>query len=304
MFLLPRLRNLYLQQSRITDPGQFEYLFPALSRTSVEHLIGELDGLLMHANTAEYLGIRGEDRRGEVELHTVPQILARLFEIPPSIVSLTNARPYNNRVFVTCAQFAILLTSALRYQGIPARVRYGFPPYHVSPIRPQMPDHAIVEYWVEERERWAKADSELVGYYERPIARRNKIDRVFDLPDDMFQNPAQILWDILLGRITKADELYGYGNVRGLRIVIPTLLHDAASLLCIEPLPWSQWGLLLDINYEDISPYADLLTKVANAVLGYDQDPAELARLFATNESLKIPVQFQGTRESVYTGAS
>jgi hypothetical protein len=61
-------------------------------------------------------------------------------------------------VLACCRENALLLTSVLKYQGIPSRVRAGWVKY-VSNNQKKYTDHWVSEVWNENEKRWMLVDS-------------------------------------------------------------------------------------------------------------------------------------------------
>ena len=65
--------------------------------------------------------------------------------------SLLNNYEQNKKTFGTCRDYALLMTSILRYRGIPARARAGFGKYFT---KGRYEDHWVCEYWLTDEDRW------------------------------------------------------------------------------------------------------------------------------------------------------
>ncbi len=72
---------------------------------------------------------------------------------------MTEARPPEKKLLCNCRTFAVLLTSMLRYQNIPARTRGGFATYTWG--RGKGENHWICEYWKDSSHRWVQVDAQL-----------------------------------------------------------------------------------------------------------------------------------------------
>ena len=71
---------------------------------------------------------------------------------------LTEPRSLEQRQIGNCRDFTVLLTSILRYQGVPARARCGFGTYFLPN---HFEDHWVCEYWNADQERWILVDAQL-----------------------------------------------------------------------------------------------------------------------------------------------
>jgi transglutaminase-like putative cysteine protease len=96
------------------------------------------------------------EAQAELQVRTIQRRLSRTLELDPR--PLTEARPLENKVVGYCRDFAVLLVSILRHQGIPARARCGFAAYF-SPGH--FEDHWVAEYWHADQQRWVLVDPQL-----------------------------------------------------------------------------------------------------------------------------------------------
>jgi hypothetical protein len=146
--------DFYRQQSEISSPGKHESLFRDLP-ANIGDLCGVVQNLLVHAFwildernygiTAESLKRRGRAPNKEINLRSIEEKLGLLIELQEQ--SLTTARDVGRRVVGNCRDYALLLVSMLRHQGIPARVRSGVARYFYPEEERVLEDHFICEYW-------------------------------------------------------------------------------------------------------------------------------------------------------------
>jgi hypothetical protein len=146
----------YKQQSVITDPSKYAYLFDDLPR-DISNVVRTVQGLLVSLPWEEAYGLNTpRERHKEVYLRTVSEMLKRILELDPS--PLVMKRPPEKRKVSLCRDFAVLLVSILRHRDVPARARVGFAGYYRAET-PRYWDHRIVEYWNERLNRWVLVDA-------------------------------------------------------------------------------------------------------------------------------------------------
>jgi excinuclease ABC subunit A len=157
--------DFYVQQSQITDPGKYAYLFEDLPH-SIQSLVKIVQGLVVPLPWEEAYGLdTPRERHREIYLRTIPEMLKRILELNPS--SLVVKRPPEKRKVSLCRDFAVFLVSMLRHQSVPARVRVGFAGYYRAETLRYW-DHRIAEYWNEGLNRWVLVDA----MTEEPILER------------------------------------------------------------------------------------------------------------------------------------
>jgi hypothetical protein len=146
----------YSEQSVITDPGKYAYLYDTLPET-IPELCRTVQGLLLHVfHTHRYGVTLTEKRKKEVRLREVEVLLERAMELAEQ--PLVQPRDPENRVISHCRDYAVLLCSFLRHKKIPARARTGFATYF-NPFLSQC--HWICEYWCRDKKEWIQVDSQL-----------------------------------------------------------------------------------------------------------------------------------------------
>jgi excinuclease ABC subunit A len=114
----------YITHSLFSDPKECSSLYQDLPGT-VPELIAVVQGILIHKLVIDFYQVElSPAARAEQLLRTVEQRLKRMLEFDPA--PLTLARQPADRQVGVCRDFALLLVSMLRHQGIPARMRVGF----------------------------------------------------------------------------------------------------------------------------------------------------------------------------------
>lgn len=160
----PATLEFYTGQSDITNPNEYRYLYDTLPAT-IPELCQIVQGLLLHVMHAKRYGVNlTEQRKKEVRLRDVEDILQRAVEL--SNQPLIQHRDPDSRVTSHCRDYAVLLCSFLRHKGIPARVRAGYATYFDSSLHQT---HWLCEYWCPDRMEWILVDAQLddtqVKYY-------------------------------------------------------------------------------------------------------------------------------------------
>ncbi len=263
----------------MTSPGHYAVLFESLP-TEIGSLCRVIQGLMIHVHWLErYRAQLPKPRRDEVQLRSVAAKLARIAELDPS--PLTEVRPIDRRLVGNCRDFSVMLTSILRYQGIPARARCGFARYFAPD---HYEDHWVCEYWNAELRRWLMVDSQLDNLRRSVLA--VEFDPL-DVPCDQFL-PGGEAWRLCRAGLADPDK-FGIFDMHGLWFVRGNLVRDVASLNKIELLPRDCWGLV-DAREEDLSA-ADLalLDRAAELTCG-DVPEWELVRqVYESEERFRVP---------------
>lgn len=272
MEMLQSRLKFYTTQGVISTPGKYGVLFDSLPN-SVPELVDVVQGLVLHAYWVGHYGVSlTEEQREHASARHMENILAIILN--QDAAPLTVPRAHEKRFFGTCRDFSLLLTSALRHKGIPARCRCGFARYFMPD---SYEDHWIVEYWDEKEGNWVGVDAQLDGL------QREKLHISFDplrLPEGQFVSGAEA-WK--LWRAGEVDpNKFGIADLRGYPFIFGNLIRDLAALNKMELLPWDLWGLMKKDKLEE-SDYI-LADKIADLILA---DSEELFDLYESNEDLK-----------------
>lgn len=223
----------YAEQGIITDPSEYADKLQNLPR-DISALVKVVQGLLIHVFWTERYGLNlSEERKQEVQLRKVRLQLQRIFELDGS--PLQNPRPLERRLAGNCRDFATLLCSFLRSQGIPARARCGFGAY----FRPgTYEDHWVCEYWHEGEKRWVLVDAQLDDLQRKVLGIR--FDNL-DVPRNEFIVGGKAWHWCRQGKADPND--FGIFDMRGLGFIRGDFVRDIAALNKVELLPWDCWGL-------------------------------------------------------------
>jgi excinuclease ABC subunit A len=271
--------NYYTQQSTITDPRSYTYLYESLPSDLAELCI-VIQGCVMHFGMTDHFGLQlSEERRQEILLRTIPQRLARIVELDAS--PLTTVRSPEKRVVGLCRDYGVMLTSMLRHQGIPARERVGFAAYFRCWERHGYRcDHRITEYWNAEQNRWILVDPQIDDVQRGRLS--SEMD-VLDLRTDTEFHLAGDVW--LTCRAGEADpNEYGDSPTdRGMAPIRYALLHDFDALNKVELVGMDAWHELIDKPEELVTEEEKrLLDEIAAATLHVDIRFHDLQNLYAT----------------------
>ncbi len=222
----------YVGHGALSDPGGHAAAFARLPQ-DVAALCRVVQGLLVHDYYA--LTLYGAPPRHVVEASraTLP-VAARLDTIlAASGQPLDQARAPFERAVGTCRDFALLLCSLLRQQGVAARVRCGFARYFSAA---GWEDHWVCEYRHADEARWALADAELDEAHRRHLG----ID--FD-PADMPRDEFLVAWEAWerCRAGAEAEDDFGHGEARGAWFLQVNLARDLLALCKRETSDWDGW---------------------------------------------------------------
>lgn len=219
----------YARHDALTHPAGFAPLYDALP-AEMSAVCDVLSGLIVHTSWADKYDIPP----GTPLPRETKPVAERLAEIQQLCAApLAAARAPLQRPFGTCRDFALLLCSALRHRGIPARVRCGFATYFASA---RYADHWICEYWKADEARWVMADAQL------DQLQRDQLAIPFDpadLPADAYLT-ALSAWSLVRSGAADAED-FGHGDARGLWFVSVDLHRDVLALANRHVSAWDSW---------------------------------------------------------------
>lgn len=259
------MRNTYAVPGRMTDAAQLAEL-PA----DVRALAGIGHGLLLHEHWAGAYGVTyDETARQTVHVREVGRLLERVLAVSPA--PLTTARPPGQRVAANCRHFTVLIVSALRAHGVPARARCGFGGYFTPDF---FEDHWVCEYWT--GDRWCLVDAQLDAKQREVLG----IDfDVTDVPRDRFVIAGDAWQRWRAGEVS--EDVFGLTVTKesGAWWIAGNMMRDAAALLKVELLPWDEWGAMPAPDTAVEGEPAELFDRLAAACM--DPSAADVAEVMA-----------------------
>ena len=274
--------SFYTGQSPMTDPGQYAYLYDDLP-DDLETLFKIINNVLFHRDDARDRYGPTTTQRREQFLRTMQDRLARIIALDPA--SLTFEREMKDKQIGLCRDFAVFMTSILRYKGIPARTRAGFGCYFVWEP-PYRGDHWVTEYWDAEEACWRLIDANIGGgdleYLENAVRRPFKqgIDFTDVKANDEFYLAPYSWLACRSGEIDSKlyrhnNHWYGWPMLRG------NLLFDFQALNNLEMNLFDYWDEL-HIKPEGQMTSRDRATldRIAEVSLDPDENFGEMRELF------------------------
>ncbi len=287
----------YQQQSPISSPGKYEYLFEGLPE-NIGDLCQIIQKLMLHqfwildkdhyGISAAELMESGRDLNQEINLRPMEKILERMIALDNR--PLPAERGPNKKVVGNCRDYATLLVSMLRYQGIPARVRSGVARYFYQ--TGFLEDHFICEVWNNREERWQQVDPQIDQIQKDALA--INLDMT-DLPQDQFLNAGESYHELQSGKV-KPDQI-GVMEFLGWKYVYYKLISDLASVNKVEVLAWEGWGICDRIMKEQLTtPDLRLLEDIAQILTDLSTNPErfnQVREIFQFHPDLQFPKDYQ-----------
>lgn len=263
-----------------SDPGTYREALLGLP-DEPRQLCAVIQGLLIHPLWGHRYGVSTDPVRADEE-----QQARSVVEIIDNVLGrddapLSYARPPEKRAFGTCRNFSLILCSALRCKGVPARLRCGFATYfEAEPFE----DHWICEYWSEDEKYWVRVDPQLDAVQSEVLG--IEFDPC-DVPIDAYLYAGEA-WT-MCRRERAAAEDFGYDGLSGMGFIKGNIVRDILALNKIETLPWDGgWGILggnyLDEVDRDELGYIDRLARCsANSLVHLAQS------FFHDDEKIRFP---------------
>src|SRR5688572_5649394 len=265
----------YSQQSAITDPGTYAYIFEDLPQ-DLPGLMQVVQGVLIFpfAGWAKHYGIQvSEERSAELNLRTVARMLEGILALDPAPLSVP--RPPQKRLYGLCRDFAVLLVAMLRHQGLPARERVGFGGYFNSEW---YWDHRITEYWDGSRQRWVLVDPRLDGV-QREVLQR-KVDPLHITRESPFLVAGEVWQRCRMGQ-ADPETFVDSPTDRGMPIIRYALLHDFDALNKAELSGTDSWHELISKPEEEVTEEErKLLDEIAERTIWVDAQLQALQALY------------------------
>lgn len=285
------LLDFYRQQTETSDPGPHASAYEGLPR-EIPALCAVLHGLMLHmwwigkqtyGFTKEDLADAGRDIIAEISLRTTADMLGRIFESDPR--PLSEARDARQRLVGNCRDYALLLVSILRHQGIPARARTGTARYFF-PDGSRLEDHWICESWNEADGRWQQTDPQIDDVMRKAM---NLTLDPADLPEGQFLTGWRCYEELTSGRV-EAKAIGFPPEFCGMGYVLNKMLADLVSLTGREVHAWAGWG----IGGPDggtLPGDRELALRIADLLKAIDEPAAlqEARELVASHERVRRP---------------
>jgi hypothetical protein len=272
----------YAQQGQMSDPGDCAPRLDGLPK-DIPGIIQVIQGVMLHLHWAERYGVTlNRIRKEEANLRTIKDRLNKVKDLQEA--ALIEPRALSKRTVGTCRDFALLLTSILRHQGIPGRARAGFGTYF-TPER--FEDHWVCEYWDAEAGRWVMVDPQLDTMQCEALA----IDfDPLDMPADKFITGGQA-W--LLCQAKAADpEHFGIFDLGGQGFIKGNVIRDFLALNKIELLPWDNFKLIEKSTHKMNAAEKALVDRLAQISSGEDRDFVLLRAAFLAHQGQLLPDYF------------
>ncbi|PRY38115.1 transglutaminase domain-containing protein [Umezawaea tangerina] len=270
----------YTTPGPMTSAGRHSALLEQLP-DDLAGLVSAGHGLLIHEHIAPNYGVElSAADRAPVHLRRVEDLLDRIASRDDR--PLTEAREPRDRVAGNCRHFTVLLVTALRARGVPARARCGFGGYFGGGT---FEDHWVAEYHDAEQDRWVLVDGQIDD------VQRGMFPIDFD-PLDVPRDRFLVAGDAWLRCRAGTADPDGFGlaviGETGMWWIAGNLVRDAAALLGTEVLPWDGWGAMPGPDEEITDDLTALFDRLATLTLTPDESAAELRELFL-DERLRIP---------------
>jgi hypothetical protein len=273
----------YKEHGIMTDPGEYEHLYAELP-SDVAGLCRVVQSAVLHIFWTQAYGVElSEERKKEVTIRKVEDMLAKISAIDDR--PLAFPREPEQRIVGNCRDYSVLLVSLLRHNGIPARARCGFATYF-TPGKHE--DHWICEYWIKSEKRWIRVDAQLDSLQMDYL----KIEfDPHDLPKGTFRSGAET-W-----RLCRQGELdpesCGIFDMKGLWFVQDDLVRDFMAFNKVEVLPWDISGIMVGPEAEISPEDFQFLDKITDLVLSGDQAFGEIRSLYEADERLRMPADWR-----------
>jgi excinuclease ABC subunit A len=264
----PATLEYYKEQGIMTAPGRFTYLYDTLPET-VPELCRTVQGLLLHVFHTNRYGVNiSEQRKKEVRLRKIEDILQREMELADQ--PLIQPRNPENRVISHCRDYAVLLCSFLRYKRIPARVRVGYATYFNSELHQT---HWICEYWCQNRKKWIQVDAQLDDVQ----------TRYYEIDFDPLNIPA--------GKFLYAGEEYLliYKKNDDFYDVKRSLIQDLSALNKMEVEVFDVTSFMKIDEHQD-SETSKLLNRIAQITTSPRDCLSELRAIYENHSELQVPI--------------
>lgn len=262
--------DFYKQYSTFTDPGEYAYLYKNLP-DSLTELCSLIKSQIIHpyAELPQYSELIPKERWNEsVNYPTVKSILKGLITYDSR--GLVKSRKPEDRLVLGCRENAILLSSILKYRGIPARVRAGHATYIIPDFHAS---HTICEVWNENDKRWMLVDPTFL---------------MVDFSREKFEFSNDTWLKVQKKEID--PNIYGNpGQYSGFTSIVGKISPDLASILGNE-YPINQYAPILDYTFDKNKQISVEQIKTLNKI-------SELMKSLDADNLLKLQEIYNNTPE-------
>jgi len=265
----------YACSGHITDIGEADEKINHLPAT-IQSLCHLIQGVILHPFEAHHYGVKIPRKRWqELDLCEVDSMLQRLWELEPTPLDIH--RSPEKRLLGNCRDYATLLCALLRFQRIPARVRYGFATYFEANF---YTDHVVCEYWNKEQRRWILVDVQIDAVLRQAYGISIN---TLDLPQDAFLLAGRA-WQMYRNALVNPTN-FGItsSGPRGVAFIRTGVLHEVAALNKVELLCQEEW----DIGEEE--DQLQMVDQFAQWTLNADTMLDQLRGVFEQGTSVLVP---------------
>jgi hypothetical protein len=265
----------YACPGNITDVGPSADLLSNLPST-IPGLCHLIQGVVLHPFEAHHYGVKIPRKRWqELELCEVASMLQRLWELERAPLDVQ--RSPEKRLLGNCRDYATLLCAFLRFQRIPARVRYGFASYFEENF---YTDHVVCEYWNAQQHRWILVDAQI----DEVLRHAYGISiNMLDLPQDAFLLAGRAWQMYRSAMVEPTDFGITMSGPRGVAFIRTGVLHEVAALNKVELLCQDEWDLGEGEEQLQIADQLAYWTLHADTMLG------QLRHVFEQGTSVPVP---------------
>jgi hypothetical protein len=234
----------YASPGHFTGPGEFSSFFTDLP-DELPSLVKIDQNTLLHVFWAERYGVHlSEERKAPLQVRSVAEKLRVLTS--EGVQSLNIPHLPVQRQVGNCRDFTLLLTSILRYKGIPARARCGFGAYFMPN---HYEDHWVCEVWDAVLGRWKLVDAQLDEFQQQVL--KPPFDPL-DVPYDQFITGGNA-WQMCRQGKAKPEQ-FGIFDMHGWWFIWGDLVRDFLALNKVEILPWDWTPEMMPHRLEDPLP--------------------------------------------------
>lgn len=275
----PATLEYYKGHSIMTNPGKYAHLYDELPET-IPQLCQTVQGLLLHVFHTERYGVSlSEERKKEVRLRKVEDMLQCLIDLQDQ--SLILPRNPDERIISHCRDYAVLLCSFLRHKGIPARVRAGFATYFIAGSHQS---HWVCEYWNRANCRWVQVDAQLDEIQSEYYG----IDfDPLDLPAGKFIFAGIFYQMVKQGDIDTTQQ--DAGQLTDLGLARRNIIRDLAALNKMELEIWDLTELM-DQERHPISETTVLINEIVEITTSDEDRLSEQQKIYEMHSELRMPM--------------